>query len=233
MMEEESMDEGDEDADARGPRGGAFVVPLQARVIGLPGGMGMGGGESGPSRSGSIKEDWVQFFDSVLNVQSGVKGEHEVTPQAKRRIVVLQRVEAMAGTFDTWWPSFVEALRRYRKGTSIPLTNHGRAKKAELATDSRLSQPITVIFNTSPSLLLPHTAPVVSTKKDENGEDSAHDGIHPMLQAIADRFGGVVETKVEDGDATPLWWGSEELDVVGREQREQKRLNAILDDEKG
>jgi hypothetical protein len=52
-----------------------------------------------------------------------------------------------------------------------------------------------------------------------------------MLQEIADRFGGMVETKV-DGDV-PIWWGSEERDVQGRQQRDQRRLAAIIDEDKG
>lgn len=53
-----------------------------------------------------------------------------------------------------------------------------------------------------------------------------------MLQEIADRLGGTVETKVETNDSNPLWWGSEETDQTGRRERNGRRLAAILDDKR-
>jgi hypothetical protein len=179
------MEEEEEDSpEPQGPN--AILVAPMSRKLGSVAHTGHPGHRS--------RTEWSLFFDSVVQM------EHSDT---KRRIIMLESIEAMAASFDEWWPSLLEAVRGRRK-------------------DDR---PTVIVLASSPSLLLPHTAPLLST------ESAAVRSLHPMLQEIADRFGGMVETKV-DGDV-PIWWGSEERDVQGRQQRDQRRLAAIIDEDKG
>ena len=190
-MPEEDLDDAEDDHEHRSA---IVVTPLANRLPIRP---------SAKAESASAREDWVAFFDYWLNQSSSTK----------KRIILLESVEAMSSTFDEWWPSFEQVVRARRTKDGLNVTN-----------------PTTVIFSSSPSLLLPHTSPVAATAKDQ---ESAASSIHPMLQEIADRLGGSVETRVENHDSNPLWWGSEETDTSGRTERDARRLSALLDDAKG
>jgi hypothetical protein len=223
MMEDDANEDGDEDSESQ-PRGATFVMPIPGRVMGLQGlNPGVFGGS--PAK-GSVRDDWVTFFDKLLRGQEedldGVK--------ANRRIIVLSGVEAMSETFDVWWPSFIQAVRQFRAGPT-PVTG-GRKNLKSPPPPPVLTQPTSIIFNSSPSLLLSHTGPAMSFNK-EDAEETPEKSLHPMLQALAERFGGTVEARIDEGETVPLWWGSEELDEAGREQREQRRLSTMLEHDKG
>jgi hypothetical protein len=82
---------------------------------------------SSPSSSLQIVDEWVNFFDKVVNYE----------PTDRGRIILLESATAMASTFETWWPSFLEAVRR-RRGTK------------------ELVHPTTVVLSCAPSLLPVH-----------------------------------------------------------------------------
>ena len=227
MTEEEGQEEGDEEPEGRGSSA-VVVMPWSGRMPGLPGLTGM---TSSPP-IGGIKDDWVAFFDKILNRDSPTSDPSASTP--RKRILLLESPEAMSATFDVWWPSLVEAVRQRRRGAHRlvdPSTPQKKGSKPKTAIAYTLSHPTTIILGSSPSLLLPHTASVAPFPTGRFSENGQHP-IHPMLQEIAERFGGMVETK-EIADAPPLWWGSEEFDQIGRMQREQKRLSVLVDDDKG
>lgn len=166
---------------------------------------------------GSVREDWVRFFDSWINRDAG--------SPSRRRIILLESIEGMSSTFEEWWPSLVEAVRRRRR-MQVP---HDDANKSLLPT-YELGRPTTIVFSVAPSMLLPHTSAPSATREEA---EAAASQVAPFFQEIADRFGGTVETKVENAESGPLWWGSEEVDEVGRKDRNAKRLAALVDDSKG
>jgi len=176
----------------------------------------MPGGAQQESPAAVVKEEWVSFFAHWIN-----QGEDGTTDNRKR-IILLESVEAMAGSFDEWWPSFLEAVRRRRRIE----TSQGKGKLPLV----KLSRPTTVILSSSPSLLLQHTASPPPPKEET---DAAAQSLHPMLQEIAERLGGHVETRVEHQETGPIWWGSAETDESGRRERDGKRLAVLLEDGKG
>lgn len=200
-------DDGAEDLEDEGDHRNNAIV-----VTPFPGRMPMGSSIPAPeSNVTGVQEAWVKFFDHWINQSSSI--------ESARRIIVLESIESMATTFDQWWPSLVEAVRR-RRGEKA------KGKKSTLT----LAKPTTIVFASAPSLLLPHTSPSAASSKEQ---ESAVKTLHPMLQEIADRLGGTVETKVENNDNNPLWWASEEVDKTGRRERNGRRLAALLDDAKG
>jgi hypothetical protein len=202
--EEDGPEEADEEeGDFRGNP--IFVTPVAGRLaMALPSGAG-----PAMDRSGPVSLEWVKFFEHWLDQTP--KG----SSPSRRRIILLESIEAMSSTFDQWWPSLVEAVR-LRRRSAAPNGKQGR-----------VARPTTIVFASSPSLLLPHTAPSAISTKDQ---ESAVKSMHPMLQEIADRLGGTVETKVENNETGPLWWGSEEVDATGRRERNGRRLAALLDE---
>lgn len=218
VPEDDAIEDMDEDGDHRGSA--IVVTPFPGRMpLGSP---MFPQGEMAPSSS--VQENWVAFFEHWIN-QSSTEG----ASSTRRRIILLESIGSMSTTFDEWWPSLVEAVRRRRREEVFNEKVGGR-KKAPSATSARLSRPTSIIFSSTPSLLLPHTSPSAATNKDQ---ESAVKTLHPMLQEIADRLGGTVETKVENNETTPLWWGSEEMDVTGRKERDGRRLAALLDGPRG
>jgi hypothetical protein len=200
-----------EDDNETGRHGAIVVTPLSTRLpFGVP-----GSAQSEPPAV-AIKEEWVAFFAHWIN-----QGEQGVEDERKR-ILLLESTESMASSFDEWWPSLLEAVRRRRR-VEIP---QGKGKSPTI----KLARPTTIILSSSPSLLLSHTSPPTPPREES---EAAARSLHPMLQEIADRLGGTVETKVEHHDSGPLWWGSMETDECGRNERDGKRLAALLEDGKG
>lgn len=225
-MEDDGGEEGEEEPEGRGSSA-MVVMPWPGRVPGIPTLPGLSSSRS----VGGVKEEWVAFFDKVLNRDSP-ELEDPSSSTARKRIIFLESPEAMAGTFDVWWPSLVDAVRRRRRGAHLADVTPPKKGSKKPPPPHTLSHPTTIILGSSPSLLLPHTSPVAPFPNNQTNENGQHP-IHPMLQEIAERFGGVVETKEVGSDTPPLWWGSEEFDQIGRMQREQKRLSALVEDEKG
>ncbi len=228
VMEDEGGEDGEDEPEGRGSSA-MVVMPWPGRVPGLPGMPSIAPGRPAVG----IKEDWVAFFDKVLNRDSS-EPDDPSSSNPRKRIIFLESPEAMSATFDVWWPSLVEAVRRRRRGAHLSdfALPQKKGSKQKAAPPHTLSHPTTIILGSAPSLLLPHTssvAPFPSTQPSGTGQHP----IHPMLQEIAERFGGVVEAKEVGSDAPPLWWGSEEFDQIGRMQREQKRLSALVEDDKG
>ena len=200
-----------EDDNEPGRHGAIVVTPLSARMpFGVP------GGAQPELPTAIVKEDWVSFFEHWIN-----QGEGHADAN-RRRILLLESAESMAGSFDEWWPSFLEAVRRRRR-IEVP---QGKGKVPSI----KLARPTTIILSSSPSLLLPHTSSPAPPKEET---EAAARSLHPMLQEIADRLGGTVETKVEHQESGPLWWGSMEVDESGRNERNSRRLSALLDESKG
>lgn len=197
--ETEHMDEGDDEHDM-GKNSAIIMSPMNLQSA-FP-------RPAVPDAPTAFKEAWVSFFESWIN-----RGEQE-----RPRVILLESIESMSSTFDEWWPSLVEAVRRRRREA---------VSEDDQESTYKLRRPTTIVFSSSPSMLLSHTSAV----KDEN--DATASQVAPLVQAIADRFGGAIETKVENGESSPVWWGSEELDEAGRKDRNGKRLAALLDEARG
>ncbi|WWC68925.1 uncharacterized protein I206_102861 [Kwoniella pini CBS 10737] len=236
----ESMEQ-DEQDDQGGMPGMFASVPIA--VVGGGGGM-MSSGSGGMADmedipQGRINHDWVNFFSKIINTGSSQPG--------KRRIVVLESAVAMAKSFPIWWPSFVEAVRRRRKGV-FTLSKSTKGPNAK-PSGSSLVYPTTVILQCTPSLALSHTSPAFSSAaRDEDGSlteldreemedeesDRHQDPAQAALAAIEEKFksmGISVQSHVEvvkpKNDAK-LWWGSEESDVNGRKEADKGRLSLML-----
>ena len=178
------------------------------------------------NRRHEIRENWMKYFEKVINQTSS----QDVSSTSKRRIILLESVPAMASTFEEWWPSLVEAVRLRRCGQKCGKSS--TRKKDNVRANKTLLNPTIIMLSAPPSLLLPHTAAPIPSTIHSKGEDFNHP-IHPMLQEIASRYGGSVETKFEGTDDALLWWGSEEADCSGRQRRNEGRLSAIMDEGKG
>ncbi|ORY25234.1 hypothetical protein BCR39DRAFT_544529 [Naematelia encephala] len=205
-MEEEEMESGDEGESS--PSAAMMVLPMGGRGFGLP-------TPSSPKSANGIQDDWVKFFEHLINTKAP-----DADDSAKKRIILLDSPEAMSDTFDAWWPSLVEAVHRRRKGQPA-----GKTKKAVAP------RPTTVILSSAPSMLASHTAPFASSEKETSGVERPP--IQQALQELAERYGGTLESREHGQDDVPLWWGSEEEDIEGRTKRNQRRLAAILDENKG
>jgi hypothetical protein len=217
--ESENIDEHDDEHEI-GRNSAIIMTPMSAQLpFPLP-------GMPNPDQAsqGSVRDDWVWFFESWIN---RIEGEAEVGAAERRRIILLESIEGMSSTFDEWWPSLVEAVRRRRR---VEASEGDSSEHKSLLATYKLGRPTTIVFSSSPSMLLPHTLPPSATKEEA---EAAASQVAPFFQEIADRFGGTVETKVENADSGPLWWGSEEVDDVGRKDRNAKRLAALLDESKG
>lgn len=204
---------------------GMTGLPGMSNMIRIPiavGGVGaMPPGMFGVPRrkaEGDYDEDWVAFFSGIINMQMPDDAA-AVTPAA-RRIILLESTAAMAETFDTWYPSLLEAVRRRRRG---PAPARQKGKRPPPPTTS---QPTTIILSVPPSLLLSHTA---EFRAPDGGEDveSNKDRIRSVVEALG---ASVSAIHVEGGDKHEerLWWSSEEHDHDGRTKREERRLRAIL-----
>lgn len=190
-------------------------IPLFTANVGaipIPG--GMVGGHGAPSRRPEDNEEWVSFFTSLINMQL----PEGVANPANRRIILLESTAAMAETFSAWWPSLLEAVRQRRRGPAPK----GKGKRAASVTTS----PTTIVLSIPPSLLLPHTAHVADAQEGSAAED-AKARIRSVAEAIGANIGAL---NVDSGDKgeEKLWWSSEEHDHDGRQQREERRLRAIL-----
>ncbi|WVR04095.1 hypothetical protein IAU60_001094 [Kwoniella sp. DSM 27419] len=214
--------------------GGGMMPP------GLPGLPGMGGSEEDLS-PGQINLEWVTFFSNVINAGSNEPG--------KKRVVVLESAIAMSKSFPLWWPSFVEAVQRRRKGIvgPTPASRGGRTGKGSNSTAAppELVYPTSIVLQCTPSVALPHTAPAYSSAgRDEDGslreeeehEDDSHDHADPAraaLAALEEKFKSMgihVQSHVEvvkPRNDAKLWWGSEESDMVGRREGDTERLNEM------
>jgi len=226
MMEDEGAEEGEDEPEGRGSSA-MVVMPWPGRLSGPSGLPNMSSGKP----VGGFKDEWVGFFDKVLNRDSP-EFDDPSSSMPRKRIIFLESPEAMSGTFDVWWPSLVEAVRRRRRGAHLADVTPPKKGAKKPPSFHTLTHPTTIVLGSAPSLLLPHTcsvAPLPSTQSQENGQHP----IHPILQEIAERFGGVVETKELGSDSPPLWWGSEEFDQIGRMRREQKRLSTLVEDDRG
>lgn len=149
-----------------------------------------------------INDDWLEFFARIVN--------HEHC-EGQRRIILLESSTAMSSTFDTWWPSFVEAVRR-RRSNAGPRSSRGKAKQAELRN------PTTVILSCTPSFL--HV-----------GSDFAPtQPAQSFASSIAAKLGGVIEDRPDAGPQN--WWAGDESDEEGRRQRDQDRLEALRSDKR-
>jgi hypothetical protein len=162
--------------------------------------------QSSPEKSPTspINEEWVEFFTRIVN--------HEHS-EGRRRIILLESSTAMSSTFDIWWPSFVEAVRR-RRSNSAARSGRSKAKLAELRN------PTTVILSCSPSFL--HVGSDLAQPQTEAAQTFA--------SSIAAKLGGVVETPSDAGPQ--IWWAGDESDEEGRLQRDQDRLEALRSDKR-
>ena len=193
-MHEELAEDGEEEPDTRT----ILVSPMLAPQM-LAGGPG---GRSSHASLESIKEPWVQFFEQVLASNSS------------RRVVYLEAAESMAPSFAIWWTSFIEAVRRSRRGK-------GKGKKPEV------EQEIAIVLSFSPSLLSQNTAPIISnTSRARPPANDSH--MHPLQAILAQRFGIGSDARDEEAPA-PLWYGGDESDHFGRERRVGKRLAQLQD----
>lgn len=175
------MEEAEDDEE--GPRIGVMRLPFMPHQQSQP--------------TPSVHPEWVEYFGKLLASES-----------RRRTIVHLESCCAMSPTFATWYPSFLEAVHRRRRGAHF-----GKQKKK-----NELLFPTTVVLSCSPSLLPTHTA----------SAPAPADHVRSMLESVAARLGGKVSA---DRDSDPLWWGGDEVDVEGREQREEARVEAL--NEKG
>lgn len=200
---------------------GMSGMPSMGNMIRIPiavGGVGsMPSGMFGAPRRKSendFDEDWVSFFSGIINMQMP---EESTTTPATRRIVLLESTAAMAETFETWYPSLLEAVRRRRRGPPAP------RQKGKRPPPPTASQPTTLVLSVPPSLLLSHTAEY----RAPDGAESSKDRIRSVVEALG---ASVSAIHVEGGDKYEerLWWSSEEHDHEGRQRREERRLRAIL-----
>ena len=212
---EEDMEDAEDDTEA-GRHGAIVVTPMTTR---LPFGASAGTQPENPVVV--VREEWVTFFQHWINREDTASEDTGVLNNRKR-IILLESVESMAGSFDEWWPSLLEAVRRRRRADSTS----AKGKSPSFT----LTQPTTVILSSSPSLLLQYTSPPKPPKEDA---EAAVQSLHPMLQEIADRLGGTIETKIDHHDSGAIWWGSVETDEMGRTDRNAKRLAALLEENKG
>ncbi|WVQ83506.1 hypothetical protein IAT38_005647 [Cryptococcus sp. DSM 104549] len=251
------------DASEDDSQGGAVMGHMPIAVLGpappglmggsLGGGLGnslgsLFGGSSpdeflGPSQP---TEEWVSFFSKLINAQTP---DVPAGQQGPRRIILLEAPVAMSKTFPVWWPSFVEAVQRRRRG--LKGNSRKKAKKGgEVEGEPKLVYPTTIVLQCTPSLALPHTAPVsFGLERDESdlhtdgehehegeGEESQEeqDRADAAISAIEEKFRSmgfnvhhhVEEVKPREG--AKLWWGSEEGDHKSRKEGEQARLKAML-----
>jgi hypothetical protein len=160
--------------------------------------------QSSPERSPTspVNDEWVEFFTRVVN--------HEHS-EGQRRIILLESSTAMSSTFDIWWPSFVEAVRR-RRSNAGARSGRGKAKQAELRN------PTTVILSCTPSFL--HVGSDVAQTQPAQS----------FASHIAAKLGGVVEDRPDAGPQ--IWWAGDESDEEGRLQRDQDRLEALRSDKR-
>ena len=210
----------DENEEEHEHRNSAIIVSSFPHKIPMPGMPDM----MAPARlPAGDSEDWVEFFERWIN-KPAKDGK-----ASTKRIILLENVESMASTFDEWWPSLVEVVRRRRGDEDWQRKWQFSNKDSNRRPPAQ--KPTTIIFSSSPSVLRSQTCPPMPTINQTAA--AANSNIHPMLQEIAERIGGTVEGKVESNDNMPLWWGSEESDSVGRRERESRRLSALLDPAKG
>ncbi|WRT65401.1 uncharacterized protein IL334_002344 [Kwoniella shivajii] len=240
-----------EDHDEQQGMPGMFTSVPIAVVGGGGGGMmqsGMGGfsGSGGSDEDvpqGSVNQEWIEFFSKIINAGP--------SQPARKRIIVLESAITMSKTFPIWWPSFVEAVRRRRKG-HLQSGKSGRSGKlSNLNTpEAALLYPTSIILQCTPSLALPHTAPAfASAARDEDGSlqeedeladeldedgDSHMDPAQAAVAAIEEKFKSMgisvhshVEVVKPRNDAK-LWWGSEESDPNARKEGDKGRLSLML-----
>ncbi|WOO78888.1 Protein MSP1 [Vanrija pseudolonga] len=213
-MEEEE----DEDDSGMAANFGRRVPAMLA--VGGPGPGGSPFFSSNVRREGTeVNEDWINFFTSLINMQLP---DGEGTPAA-RRILLLESAAAMSETFEIWWPSLLEAVRRRRRG---PVTPSSRGAKSKISQKPTTTQPTTIVLSVPPSLLLPHTAESNSESREEI--ESQKDRIRSVVEQLGATVDAVHVVDGGDKSEEKLWYSSEEHDHEGRKLREEKRLRAIF-----
>lgn len=176
----------------------------------------LGGGSS--SSQPAVNEEWISFFDSIINLQLPEGEGHGAT----RRILLLESTAAMAETIDVWWPSFMETVRRRRRGSKQLAKDKGKKPASTF-------HPTTVVLSVAPSLLLPHTAEWREPPStDAAGETK--DRLRSFAEALGASVGSIHVVEPNAKHTEKLWWSSEEHDLTGRAEREERRLRAILRD---
>ncbi|WWC87565.1 uncharacterized protein L201_002455 [Kwoniella dendrophila CBS 6074] len=249
MTAKKELMETEDQEDSHGMPGMFASVPIA--VVGGGGGMppGLGGlpglgGVEEEIPQGQIHNDWVNFFTRIINAGQSKPG--------KKRVIVLESATTMSKTFPIWWPSFIEAVQRRRKGlvTNIkPIRSKGAKGPIEEAVEPSLIYPTSIILQCTPSLALPHTAPAfASASRDEDGSlreddhsedleeesDKHSDPAQAAIAAIEEKFksmGISVHSHVEvikPRNDAKLWWGSEESDLSGRKEGDKGRLSLML-----
>lgn len=58
----------------------------------------------------AFSEDWVSYFDGIVNYGSS----------DRKRLIVLQSATGLAHTVDQWWLSLTESIRKRRRGAHLP-----------------------------------------------------------------------------------------------------------------
>lgn len=213
-MEEEE----DEDDSGMAANFGRRVPAMLA--VGGPGPGGSPFFSSNVRREGTeVNEDWINFFTSLINMQLP---DGEGSPAA-RRILLLESSAAMSETFEIWWPSLLEAVRRRRRG---PVTPSSRGSKSKVSQKPTTTQPTTIVLSVPPSLLLPHTAESNSESREEI--ESQKDRIRSVVEQLGATVDAVHVVDGGDKSEEKLWYSSEEHDHEGRKLREEKRLRAIF-----
>lgn len=149
--------------------------------------------------------------------------------QVRRRIIYIQDAVAMASTFDQWFPSLLKAVRARR-----------RAGLANNESSHVVSQPTTIVFGCTPSIL--HTSENMRARRESEAtaEETHQAGATPdrppmppgLMNLLNGLRGGGSNGRRENA-ADEAWRGSEEDDVLGRKTRLKKRLKRFrLSDER-
>ncbi|KAL7419851.1 hypothetical protein Q5752_005767 [Cryptotrichosporon argae] len=215
----------EEDDDNEHPEGmGMGIVRLPVMSMG-PGLQMMGGPPTPPT---SVNDKWVAFFKRVLDSQIPNPAS-STTASPPKRIVLLESAAAMSETFGAWWPSLVEAVRQWRRASIV------KGKRGDV-------RPTTIVLSCPPSMLLPHTGDFVGTEnegadvvtKGADGQPGTQESAirSTIASALSEKFGNAVSFTL-NGDKggnedEKLWWASEEGDVIGRRNRNHRRLQALM-----
>lgn len=230
--EENDLEEEEEEDEEMHGKMGIMRVPIIG--VGGPGMAGMvGGGHNGSPEPLGINDDWVKYFSRIINTVSPDKE----APSTKKRIILLESSTAMSGTFDSWFPSLVEAVKQRRRAAMPQPTSKSKSVVARTKEMGAELQPTTIVLSCTPSLLVPHTGETIGSPVSASGSpteaDSPMSSIRSAVEALAEKFGAMgmgvsVEGPKEGDDQAKLWWSSQEDDEGGRLQRERRRLNALL-----
>ncbi|EIW69180.1 hypothetical protein TREMEDRAFT_71806 [Tremella mesenterica DSM 1558] len=214
----------DDDTEGFTGSGGVLRVPLMIAGPSMP-----SFGPASSSPAAGPNEEWIAFFDKIINQTAN---ETASPSQPRPRIIVLESTAAMASTFDVWWPSLLEAVRKRRKGTVT--TPSGRQGRQTSKQSSKLVAPTSIVLSCTPSLLASHIGDLVGdgALADEAPTAGRSELVQAALEAAAERFGvGVTiqsSRNLHDTSTEGMWHGSLEKDVVGRNDRNRRRLTAIM-----